>query len=194
MNINIYEDILVNSTGKRKTQLWNDKCVEFFKTIYKEDLEVYGRNTSELYECLFPEESSLFEDINNVCFIVENLNEGEGDEEPLIKVNTDKINSFIGGVKDFGATFISKVKALTGTAGDALKKGIAGVIANPWPLIGAGIGVTAIIALIRKFKKLSDDKKKLALLKLDKATQKKVELMLSKNEKDLKAELEKGKK
>jgi hypothetical protein len=194
MNFDIYEDIMVNSTGKRKAQIWKEKCVEFFETTYKEDLDIYGIDTKELYECLFPEGTQLFEDIDSACFVIEQLNEGEGDEDPLIKVNTAKINGVVNNVKDFGATFIQKIKGMTGTAGLVIKKGIAGVIANPWPLIAAGVGATAIITLIKKFKKLSDDKKKLALLKLDKATQKKVELMLTKNEKDLKLELEKGKK
>jgi hypothetical protein len=90
--------------------------------------------------------------------------------------------------------FIAKVKSFFTGASSLFSKGIAGVIANPWPLLAVGIGATAIVALIRKFKKLSDDKKKKALDLLDKSGKNKVESMLAKDESELKKELEKKEK
>lgn len=107
------------------------------------------------------------------------------------------VNSSEPKLTGFGA-FAEKIKGFFETFGGNIAKyfsnGIAGVIANPLPLVAAGASAGLIVALVRKFKKLSDAKKEAAKAKLPTEMKKKLETTLGKDEADLKIELAKKEK
>jgi hypothetical protein len=230
MDIKLYEDIMTN-LGKDKNHIWLDVAEKFIKNVYLEDFKIYGSDTKNLYEGLFPESMPLFESIENTLFsldeeLISKNDEGAGAAAKSISdyVRAKKHGSFSasdyvrlkkhGSFGEFakkysrgpsddvemgdkwvpsglGKSIAEKLKDFFEKSGTFIKQGIAGIIANPWPLLAAGVGVGVIIAIIKKFKKLSDEKKNKALSKLDKNTKNKVQLMLGKDESELKDELKK---
>jgi hypothetical protein len=220
MDTKLYESMMLNA-GKEKNEIWEDVANSYINNVYLEDYKIYGEEAKEFYKILFPKDSIIFEAIEeeltslNEVSPVDNFQRGWG-KFPRGGMPTeifDKMN----GKTNWGdypkggmppnvfkkmldhakiaasqkGSFLDKLKDLFGKGTGLLKQGIAGIIANPLPFIAAGVGVGVIIALIKKFKKLSDEKKKTALAALDKNARSKVELTLKKDEEEIKQELEK---
>lgn len=191
----LYEDVQVN-IGKKRSDVWNDYAISFLNETFTSDYSIYKRETQELYSALFGEEE-LFEECSDIINedSARAIAQGAG-PRPIPAPSSRALAQGI--KKDEVLSFGGKLKALFTNLGSGVKsyfsKGIAGVIANPWPIIAAGAGVGAVVALVKKFKKLSDEKKKAALQRLPKDQREKAVAVLAKSEDELKKELEASKK
>lgn len=188
----LYEQVQIN-LGKHPDTVWTDFAKRFLNEVYENDRDIYKEDTADLYKAIF-EDSPVFESYE--------LNENRARDMPVPTGTPAGRPGYISRARAAGIKepeeivgLGAKLKALIAGLGGGIKKyfsnGVAGVLANPLPLIAAGAGAGAIIALVRKFKKLSDEKKKKALLALPKDQREKAVATLSKPEDVLKKELEK---
>jgi len=187
----LYEEMQVN-LGKKPNTIWTDFAESFLNETYTNDMKIYGTETIGLYEAIFGEDEA---------FRLYSLNENRQRDMPaastpagtpgwMARAKAQGGNIPAKEMEGLGAKLKSIFAGLGGSIKKYFSNGIAGVLANPLPLIAAGAGAGAIIAVVRKFKKLSDEKKKAALQALPKEQRDKALATLAKPEAELKKELE----